>query len=391
MLDQVEEGLLTRVDVVEHDHERSTRGRLLERLPERPGDLLGGGRIALSPEQGSDRRRRVGVPRHGVQLLQHLDHGPVRDPIAVGQASSADSRRLQGSDGFRYEPRLADARVADDRDQLAVLFGHRPLPGLAHESELALAVDETRLVAALRRRPEAEKPVGGNRLGLPAQLEPCHRLALDCFAHEHERGLAQEHFAGRGRLLQACRHVDSIAGCETLRRTGHNLAAVETDPRLEAELGQRLPHLSCGPHRAQGIVFVDDRHTEDGHDGVTDELLDRSAVALDDCFHPLEVARQKCTQRLGVDRFAELGRSGHVAEEDGDGLPLLAGRLRAQGRSAVRTERGRGADLQPAAQAGSHGRERNAASATDPAGEHPRTGRDAALPPSSSYNGHEEG
>lgn len=33
---------------------------------------------------------------------------------------------------------------------------------------------------------------------------------------------------------------------------------------------------------AEGIVLVEDRDTEDGHDGIADELLDRPSVALDD-------------------------------------------------------------------------------------------------------------
>jgi len=66
---------------------------------------------------------------------------------------------------------------------------------------------------------------------------------------------------------------------------------------------------------------VRDRHSEDGHDRVADELLHCPAVRLDDLLHPLEVPRQDRSQRLRVDRLAESGRSGHVAEEDGDDLP----------------------------------------------------------------------
>ena len=65
---------------------------------------------------------------------------------------------------------------------------------------------------------------------------------------------------------------------------------------------------------------------KDGHDGVADELLDVSAVAFDDALHPLEVAGQDGAQGFWVGGLAERGRAGHVAEEDCDGLTLLARR-----------------------------------------------------------------
>ena len=53
--------------------------------------------------------------------------------------------------------------------------------------------------------------------------------------------------------------------------------------------GQRVTHLDRRTDGAQGVVFVNDRHTEDGHYGVADELLDNATVSLDDRRHPLEV------------------------------------------------------------------------------------------------------
>ncbi len=47
-------------------------------------------------------------------------------------------------------------------------------------------------------------------------------------------------------------------------------------------------------------------------------------MALDDPLHPLEVTGEKGTEPLRVERLAERSRAREVAEEDGDGLPLLA-------------------------------------------------------------------
>ena len=92
----------------------------------------------------------------------------------------------------------------------------------------------------------------------------------------------------------------------------------------DAELGQRVAHLDRRAAGPQRVVLVHLGDAEDGHDRIADELLHRPAVRLDDPLHPLEVAGEQGPQRLGVGRLAERGRAGHVAEEDGDRLALLA-------------------------------------------------------------------
>ncbi len=104
VLDQVVEGLLAPLDVVEHDHQRPLRGGLFKRLPERPGDLLRRRRRIALAEQRADRRRRRLVGRHEVELLQHLDDGPVGDPLAVREAAAAHDGRVDGRDNLRDEP-----------------------------------------------------------------------------------------------------------------------------------------------------------------------------------------------------------------------------------------------------------------------------------------------
>ena len=80
-----------------------------------------------------------------------------------------------------------------------------------------------------------------------------------------------------------------------------HLAGVDADPRLDAELRQRVAHLDGGPHGAERVVLVHLRHAEDRHHGVADELLDGAAVPLDDRLHLVEVAREDRAQRLGVE------------------------------------------------------------------------------------------
>jgi hypothetical protein len=81
-----------------------------------------------------------------------------------------------------------------------------------------------------------------------------------------------------------------------------------------------------------------------------------AAVRLDDALHPLEIAREHPAKSLRVDRLSQRRRAGHVAEQDGDGLPLLArGGRSGEFCAAVRTEGEVAVDLAPADRAGSHG------------------------------------
>ncbi len=111
VLDQVEERRLPPVDVVEDDHERQLRGGGLERLPHRPGGLRGRGRRIELAEEHRDRPLYPLVAARLAELLQDLDHRPVRDALAVGQAASAQHARVfDGRKELRDESRLARRR-----------------------------------------------------------------------------------------------------------------------------------------------------------------------------------------------------------------------------------------------------------------------------------------
>ena len=90
LLDEVEEGLLAPLDVVEDAHERracsSSSFRKAQAISSADVPSL-----ALA-EQGSKRGRSGRVRRQGVELLQHLDDRPVGDPFAVGEAAARTTR-----------------------------------------------------------------------------------------------------------------------------------------------------------------------------------------------------------------------------------------------------------------------------------------------------------
>ena len=108
---------------------------------------------------------------------------------------------------------------------------------------------------------------------------------------------------------------------------------------------------------AQSVVLVYGRDAEDRHHRVADELLNRTAVALDHILRDLEVPRHHSPETLGVELLAQLRRAGDVAEEDGDDLSRLARRPGGQQRPAGVAEPGLLPVLHAAAWASRHGYE----------------------------------
>src|SRR5262249_45328033 len=90
--------------------------------------------------------------------------------------------------------------------------------------------------------------------------------------------------AARARELAGGRPWGRVAGDDLARVVSG--ARPDLDPPLALELdGERrevLLHLERGTDGAARVVLVKHRDPEGGHDGVADELLDRTAVPLDD-------------------------------------------------------------------------------------------------------------
>ena len=73
---------------------------------------------------------------------------------------------------------------------------------------------------------------------------------------------------------------------------------------------------------ALGVVLVRGRRAEERHDRVPDELLDRSAVALELRAHALVVRSEERLDVLRIERLRARGEADEVAEDDRDDLAL---------------------------------------------------------------------
>ena len=144
LLDEVEERGLAPMEIVQEDDQRSFDRPRLEQLAHAEGDLVG--RRLPVAEQGVDGGivRRLGAE----ELLDDLDRGPVGNPLAVGQAASADDRCVDRCEELLRQARLADARRPEDREQGASPLREHALPGAGEQPRLALTADERCVEAA---------------------------------------------------------------------------------------------------------------------------------------------------------------------------------------------------------------------------------------------------
>ena len=318
------------------------------------------------------------TPERRARASNGFGHRPVRDPLAVREAAAAHhaGRPAHRSEEFLHQPRLALARGPQHGEQQAA-----PVLGGAGERarevlELAVSADhrgQERAAGLPGLRDDPEQTVGGDGLGLPLERERFDGFRLDRVADEAIRLVADQDLARVGGGLEPGGRVHGVAGdaAEVGRIGTHeDLAGVHADPagepdavvalELVVEVLERRAHVDGGADRSERVVLVELRDAEHGHHGVADELLDRAAVALERGAHRVEVAGHDLAHGLGVELLAELGRAGHVAEHDRDGLADLGslGRVgRAELGAADRAEVRALGVPRPAVRTGRHGPE----------------------------------
>ncbi len=140
MLHEVDEGGLRPLQVVDDDDLRTLGGTCLEQTAERDARLLG--------------RRGDDVVRVDPERSKHLDERPVGDPVAVGEAATAQDVRgvADALEEVGDEARLADAGRAEEGEEPAGAVGDRVFVVAPEPLALALATDERRLQVPRERR-----------------------------------------------------------------------------------------------------------------------------------------------------------------------------------------------------------------------------------------------
>jgi hypothetical protein len=199
--------------------------------------------------------------------------------------------------------------------------------GRPQEGELVVAADE-------RGRD------GGGVEGLalshdePSGIRLLDRAKLEGRARGARGALGNHDRPGLGGLLQPRSEGDGVAGDAEVvaRRTrGERLARAHADTKLErlrrlarvVPAPEALDHPARGAHGAHGVVLVNRRYPEDGHDRLPGEPLDRSAFGLDLHRHGAEEVGQQVANVFGVPRRPPRIGLDDVGDEDGHELQHL--------------------------------------------------------------------
>ena len=259
---------------------------------------------------------------------------------------------------LRDEARLAHARIAPHDDDAAPLsLG----AGDGHGGEVAqlfVAPDERR-PAARRDRALAADPVRDQRLLLAFDLDADAGIGDEMIGDLMPGRSTEDDVARPGEAAQARRGVDGVAGQRvfagaTVAAAGDDEAGVDAgmhrqrspDRRREraGERRDRSMQFEGGGDGALRVVAMGERHAEDRHDLVADELIDDATAALDDRRGVGHDTGHDRFDFLRVQRLVQGGIARQVGEHDG-GIATLAlvpvggrGDLRRRFRPASRAE-----------------------------------------------------
>ena len=367
------------MQILEDEDERTLLGERLEQPP--PGGVRLGAPVAAGAVGGAEpderahvaadpaalgrvrdevieQRRELPLGRVGLVRLEDsrlrlhdLAERPVAQPLPVRERAPLPPPdqllvAVDDLEHLRDEPALADARDADERDELRRELAPRALQRVHERSQLPLTADERRAQAIGDVVAEACARRDGlpdrDRLGLALGLDGLRLAVLDDIPRRPIRGVSDEDAVDRRGRLHPRRGVDDVAG-------DHRLALgrprAEGDERLARVHGRAkvevVDRVANGERRANGalrVVLVGGRSAEHGHDRVADELLDGAAVPLDLVAQARVVGRQRRAHVLGVEPLGAAREADEVGEEDGDDLPLLPRGLGGERRPAAAAE-----------------------------------------------------
>ena len=151
------------VDVVEDADQRPLGGAASSSLRKAQAISSARGR-QLARRRGATRIAcsRCSGPADAGSCLSDLDHRPVGDALAVGQAAAADDERVEPSEELGHQARLADAGRPEDREQLAGAVRAPPgrrrrAGGAARVSRPTIGVSACRRTSLPRRCTETRR------------------------------------------------------------------------------------------------------------------------------------------------------------------------------------------------------------------------------------------
>ena len=227
---------------------------------------------------------------------------------------------------------------------------HDPPVGRPQLLDLRLAPDEgaTQTTHSTRthQRKRAQKSSAGHAVRLPLRLDRLWLPELKGATRRRHRALADQDLAGRRGLLEACTHVDGVAGrprAALTRPADDHLACVDADPEREQiaeHLAEPTLHRKRRVQRPLGVVLVRRGSAKAGHHRIAGELLHSPAGPIDLHRHRLVKADEESARTLWVRRAGELRRAHKVSEQNRRHLALFLRRRGIHRRGTGVTEPG---------------------------------------------------
>ena len=242
---------------------------------------------SLDPQLDLDRHQVGGIVGDDpAGVADQPEQRQIRDAGSIGQAAAHDHGRaiLRRPAEFQRQPRLAQARVSDQADRLALAVSGYVECAPQLSQLMVPAGERAQLIPTRDPLCPATQAHNPQRMhGSLFDLDRRDLLQPEIAAYQSGRPLAHHHRAWRRGGLQPGRQDRGV----TERRVVHpevvtdfphdDQAAVDPDsdlqlrPRSDAQRRQ---------HRTPGVVLVRDRGPEQRHKPVAEKLVDRALVPV---------------------------------------------------------------------------------------------------------------
>ena len=282
----------------------------------------------------------------------HVCQRPVGHALPVGEAAAAVpvhdlAQPVEVLVELPGQPRLADPRDPRHRDQLRPTLVGTDVEQVLDLPQLAVTADKRRLQplrAQLTTHPgdHPQRPPQRRLSFLALQLMRARVFVDDRPLRRPPRRLTHEHPSRLRHRLHPRGGVHEITCHHPLadRRQIHGcLAGEDTGPRPQLRRADLVPQrrdrrdeIERRAHGPLSVVLGRGRRPPHGHHRVSDELLHRAAVQLDQPPARIEVARKKVSHLLRVTGLRQRREPDQIREQHRDEPPLRHRLLHGGGR-----------------------------------------------------------
>ena len=243
---------------------------------------------------------------------------------------------MMGVDEFVEEPGFADARLAYNRNNLAAA-ATRVLGSLVHLLQLGVASDKPCKAARVRSlQPRPHRRCTEEFENLPwlrhsFDRDHSERLHVDEPFCQSDRLRSEAGHPRRRELLHSRREMGRLSHRRVVHSqvaangADHDIAGVDADPDLNLDpmaaahflsvAVDQVLHSERGVAGANRMVLVRQRRSEQRHDAVAHDLIDRALIAMNRLHHVRKDWIDDLSRFLGITVGQQFHRTFDVGEQ----------------------------------------------------------------------------